>query len=155
VQIAVGSEAIWAKFAPVAGLSADDPRFTVNRDRVANRDTLIAAIEADFTNRTRAEVLAALETAGVPAGSIRTIDEVYEWEQTRSQGLLLEVDHPVVGPVQLPGPSLRMETADGQSLVRTEHAPPPVLGQHTEQILDWIGSGGLVDPFDSEITTRA
>ena len=155
VQIAVGSEAIWAKFAPVAGLSANDPQFAVNRDRVANRDTLIASIEADFTNRTRADVLAALESAGVPAGSIRTIDEVYEWEQTRSQGLLLEVEHPVVGPVQLPGPSLRMENADGQSLVRTEHAPPPVLGQHTEEILDWIGTSDTADPYDTRVPAQA
>ncbi|TQC50089.1 CoA transferase [Rhodococcus sp. WS4] len=155
VQVAVGSESIWAKFAPVAGLSTDDPRFTVNRDRVANRDQLIAAIEADFTNRSRAEVLAALGAAGVPAGSIRTIDEVYEWEQTRSQGLLLEVEHPVVGPVQLPGPSLRMETAGGQSLVRADHAPPPVLGQHTEQILEWIGTSDVVDPLDNRVSAQA
>lgn len=147
VQIAVGSEAIWAKFAPVANLSASDPRFTVNQDRVAQRETLIAAIEADFAQRNRADILAALETAGVPAGSIRSIDEVYQWEQTRSQGLLIAVDHPVVGPVELPGPSLRMETADGQSLTRRTHSAPPTLGQHTQRILDWIDSEESTDPL--------
>jgi len=147
VQIAVGSEAIWAKFAPIAGLSPTDPRFTVNQDRVAQRDTLIAAIEADFAGRDRADVLAALETAGVPAGSIRTIDEVYEWEQTRSQGLVLAVDHPVVGPVELPGPSIRMETANGQSLLRRTHYAPPTLGQHTQEVLDWIDSTDPTDPL--------
>ncbi|RYE41649.1 MAG: CoA transferase [Hyphomicrobiales bacterium] len=141
VQIAVGSESIWKKFAPVANLNADDPRFGVNLDRVGNRDELIAAIEADFADRSRSDVLAVLEAAGVPAGSIRTIDEVYEWEQTRSQGLVVEVDHSVVGPVQLPGPSLRMETAHGQSLVRADHAAPPTLGQHTDEILAWIDAG--------------
>lgn len=155
VQVAVGSEAIWAKFAPVAGLSARDPRFAVNRDRVAAREALIAAIEADFARRPRADVLAALEAAGVPAGSIRTIDEVYEWEQTRSQGLLLEVEHPVVGPVQLPGPSLRMETADGESLVRSAHSAPPVLGQHTEQILDWLDTVDATDPLDAMVPAQA
>ncbi|ABG98840.1 MULTISPECIES: CaiB/BaiF CoA transferase family protein [Rhodococcus] len=155
VQIAVGSEAIWEKFAPVAGLSAQDPRFAVNRDRVAAREALIAAIEADFADRTRVDVLAALEAAGVPAGSIRTIDEVYEWEQTRSQGLLVQVEHPVVGPVQLPGPSLRMETADGASLVRSAHAAPPVLGQHTEQILDWLDSVDAADPLDAMVPAQA
>ncbi|MFD9666239.1 CaiB/BaiF CoA transferase family protein [Rhodococcus sp. NPDC059968] len=141
VQIAVGSETIWKKFAPVANLNSADPRFAVNLDRVGNRDELIASIEADFADRTRTDVLAVLETAGVPAGSIRTIDEVYEWEQTRSQGLVVEVDHSVVGPVQLPGPSLRMETAHGQSLVRSDHAAPPTLGQHTDEILAWIDAG--------------
>ena len=109
VQIAVGSEAIWAKFAPVAGLSAQDPRFAVNRDRVAAREALIATIEADFADRTRVDVLAALEAAGVPAGSIRTIDEVYEWEQTRSQGLLLAGRAPCGGAGAVAGSVL----ADG------------------------------------------
>ncbi|WP_322544792.1 CoA transferase [Rhodococcoides fascians] len=145
VQVAVGSEAIWAKFAPVAGLSADDPRFALNRDRVASRAALIAAIESDFAGRTRSDVLAALEIVGVPAGSIRTIDEVYEWEQTRSQGLLLDVNHPVVGPIRLPGPSLRMENPEGVSLLRSTHDSPPVLGQHSQHILDWLDSTDAVD----------
>ncbi|MDF3313530.1 CoA transferase [Rhodococcus sp. T2V] len=155
VQIAIGSEAIWTKFAPVAGLSTQDARFATNRERVAHRDALIEAIEADFSTRTRADVLDDLETAGVPAGSIRTIDEVYDWDQTRSQGLLVEVEHPVVGSVRLPGPSLRMESADGRSLVRTEHLSPPTLGQHTEQILDWLAADESADRLDHGISARA
>ena len=140
IQIAVGSEPIWKKFAPIAHISSDDLRFTTNVERVAHRDKLIATIEANFQGRSRGELLGVLQGAGVPAGSIRTIDEVYNWEQTRSQGLLIDVEHSVVGPVQLPGPSLRMETADGQSVVRSTHDAPPTLGQHTEQILTWIGA---------------
>ncbi|MFC8181783.1 CaiB/BaiF CoA transferase family protein [Rhodococcus sp. NPDC057297] len=139
VQVAVGSESIWKKFAPTVGLNAEDPRFTLNIDRVAHRPQLIEAIEDHYADRTRAEILDTLETAGVPAGSIRTIDEVYQWEQTLSQGLLVDVEHSVVGPVQLPGPSLRMETPDGRSVVRSSHQAPPTLGQHTNDILSWIG----------------
>ncbi|MEN0140546.1 MAG: CoA transferase, partial [Rhodococcus sp. (in: high G+C Gram-positive bacteria)] len=138
IQVAVGSEAIWAKFAPIAGLSASDPRFTVNVDRVAHRDELIAVIEEAFATRTREAVLAELTAAGVPAGAIRTIDEVYEWEQTRSQGLLIDVEHALAGTVQLPGPSVRIESAAGESLLRTAHQPPPVLGQHTQSVLEWL-----------------
>ena len=47
-------------------------------------------------------------------------------DQTRSQGLLIEVDHSAVGRVQLPGPSLRFESADGQSQLRDYHDAPPV-----------------------------
>lgn len=154
VQIAVGSEAIWAKFAPVAGLAVEDPRFAVNRDRVAARDALITAIEDNFATRNRAEVLASLADSGVPAGSIRTIDEVYEWEQTRSQGLLVQVEHAVAGSVQLPGPSLRMETAEGASLLRSTHAAPPVLGQHTEQILGWLDTAESADSFGAIVPTH-
>ncbi|MDI9977207.1 CoA transferase [Rhodococcus sp. IEGM 1307] len=138
IQVAVGSEAIWAKFAPIAGLSASEPRFAVNVDRVAHRDELIAEIEASFADRTREQVLADLTGAGVPAGAIRTIDEVYEWEQTRSQGLLIDVEHAAAGRVQLPGPSLRMESATGESLLRETHDAPPMLGQHTQSVLDWL-----------------
>lgn len=154
VQIAVGSEAIWAKFAPVVGLAAHDPRFTINRDRVAARDALTTVIEDDFAVRSRSEILAALAESGVPAGSIRTIDEVYEWEQTRSQGLLIQVEHAVAGSVQLPGPSLRMETAEGASLLRATHAAPPVLGQHTEQILGWLDTAESADSFGAIVPTH-
>ncbi|MEJ7741861.1 MAG: CoA transferase [Nocardioidaceae bacterium] len=60
----------------------------------------------------------------MPAGKVRTIDDVYTWEQTRSQGLVVEVDHPVLGTVELPGPPIRFDDlkyAGG----RAEHLPPP------------------------------
>src|SRR3954451_11541154 len=60
--------------------------------------------------RPTAEWLALLAEAGVPSGKVRTLDEVYTWEQTLSQGLLVDVDHPTLGTVQLPGPPLRLET---------------------------------------------
>jgi crotonobetainyl-CoA:carnitine CoA-transferase CaiB-like acyl-CoA transferase len=61
---------------------------------------------------------------------VRTIDEVYEWDQTRSQGLLVDVEHATLGRLQLPGPPLRFFTAspDGETeTTRREHLPPPVL----------------------------
>ncbi|MGR6520291.1 CaiB/BaiF CoA transferase family protein (plasmid) [Rhodococcus erythropolis] len=149
VQIAVGSEGLWRRFAPVAGLSHDEAGFALNADRIANRETLIDRIEAAFADRSRVEVLSELEAAGVPAGSIRTIDEVYDWEQTRSQGLLIDVDHAAAGRVSLPGPSLRMETATGESVLRNNHEAPPMLGQHTDAILAWLGDVGRIE-FDHE-----
>ncbi|PZU01541.1 MAG: CoA transferase [Gordonia sp. (in: high G+C Gram-positive bacteria)] len=138
VQVAVGSEGIWANFAPVAGIDPAETRFATNRSRVAHRDELIAVIEAAFATCDRDAILTNLSAAGVPAGAIRTIDEVYEWDQTISQNLLIDVDHSVVGRVQLPGPSLRMETAQGKSLVRTRHDAPPTLGEHTQSVLQWL-----------------
>lgn len=136
LQVAVGSEALWQLFAPLAGVAADDPRFARNADRVANRSTLIELIEKAFAGETVGHWLAALEKAGIPAGRIRTLDQVYEWDQTRSQGLLIEVDHPTVGRVQLPGPPLRF---DGSAAL--QHRPPPTLGQHTGEVLRWLENG--------------
>ncbi|WP_083395892.1 CaiB/BaiF CoA transferase family protein [Rhodococcus koreensis] len=147
VQVAVGSEAIWQKFAPVAGVAPADPRFALNPDRVKNHSDLVATIEDAFVTQSRADVLRKLNTAGVPAGAIRTIDEVYTWDQTLSQGLLIEVDHSVVGPVKLPGPSLRMETADGSSLLRSRHHAPPALGEHTVAIENWLDESSDIDSY--------
>ena len=152
IQIAVGSEAIWTKFAPIADLSPTDHRFGINVVRVAHREVLIKAIEQSFADRTRSEILAELTEAGVPAGAIRTIDEVYDWEQTRSQGLLIDVEHAVAGPIQLPGPSLRIETATGDSLLRSTHQAPPVLGQHTQPILAWLEEDVDFSPHETSGT---
>ena len=52
---------------------------------------------------------------------MRTIDEVYEWDQTASQGLLVDVEHSVLGPLTLPGPPLRFFEADGTEVTRKDH----------------------------------
>lgn len=138
VQVAVGSEGQWHKFAALLGLDADDERFATNSLRLANRSELIAAVEDVLLTRPREFWLTSCNEAGVPAGAVRTIDEVYEWKQTRSQGLVLEVDHPVVGKIELPGPPLRFENFEGQRLGRTEHTAPPTLGQHTSAVAEWL-----------------
>ncbi|HEX6339147.1 MAG TPA: CoA transferase [Jiangellaceae bacterium] len=137
LQVAVGSESQWRVFAPVVGLDPDDPRFVTNRDRVAHREVLIAEIDAALAGDEADVWLARLDRAGVPAGRVRRLDEVYEWDQTRSQGLVISVDHPVLGRVELPGPPLRfgdLPYAGG----RAEHLPPPGLGEHDEAVRAWL-----------------
>jgi crotonobetainyl-CoA:carnitine CoA-transferase CaiB-like acyl-CoA transferase len=137
VQVAVGSEGLWRKFAEAVGLVADDPRFATNRDRVAHRDALIAEIEALFTTQDAEHWLDLLLGAGVPAGKVRSMDDVYSWEQVRSQGLVLDVDHAAYGALQLPGSPLRFDD-NPYSGGRATHAPPPTLGQHSEAIREWL-----------------
>ncbi|PRX96166.1 CaiB/BaiF CoA transferase family protein [Allonocardiopsis opalescens] len=143
VQISVGSEGLWRRFCAAFGIDAETPGMASNPERVANRDAVIDAVEAAFAGYDAAELLAALAEAGVPAGRVRSLDEVYTWEQTRSQGLLAEVEHPVLGPVTLPGPPLRFfgVGADGAEAetTGTDHRPPPVLDQHGEEIRAWLG----------------
>lgn len=145
VQVAVGSESLWPRFAPIAEIDPADTRFATNADRVIHRGELTDAVEAVFGLRDRDDLLVDLQAAGVPAGAIRTIDEVYQWNQTLSQGLLVDVDHSAVGRVQLPGPSLRFESADGRSQLRDHHDAPPVLGEHTESVLRWLDETAGVD----------
>ena len=137
VQVAVGSEALWRRFAPLAGLDVDDPRFASNEIRVAHRQELIDAIEQAFRHEGAETWLARLADAGVPAGKVRTLDDVFAWEQTRSQGLVIEVDHPTAGRIELPGPPLRFDD-NAYAGGREQHLAPPTLGQHDETVRAWL-----------------
>ncbi|HET7067359.1 MAG TPA: CoA transferase [Nocardioides sp.] len=141
VQVAVGSDGLWRTFAATVGLDPDDPGFATNRDRVAHRDDLIAAIEAHFATEPAEHWLDLLLTAGVPAGKVRSMDDVYAWDQVRSQGLVLEVDHPAYGPLELSGSPLRFDD-NAFSGGRRTHVAPPTLGQHSEEIRKWLGREG-------------
>ena len=133
IQVAVANEGQWRRFAPVVGIDPADGRFAENQLRVARRAELITDIERALAGGRRAHWLALLAQAGVPAGSIRAIDEVYEWDQTRSQGLVISVDHQVLGRIELPGPTLRFD-----GVAPRDHAPPPVLGQHDAAVRAWL-----------------
>ncbi|MEI5673211.1 MULTISPECIES: CaiB/BaiF CoA transferase family protein [unclassified Nocardioides] len=135
LQIAAANDSLWRRTAAVAGVDADDPRFATNGSRVEHRDELIALLEAAFADRTRDDLLAALDEAGVPSGAIRTLDEVYTSPQVRSQGLLLDVEHPALGALQLPGPPVRFD-----SHARADHAAPPSLGADGPSVLAWLAS---------------
>ncbi|WP_157247029.1 CoA transferase [Nonomuraea typhae] len=131
----------WRRFAVLVGV--DPAEFPDNTDRVARHPALVERLETVLKTRPRRHWLNLLAADGVPAGAIRTIEEVYTWEQTESQGLVIEVDHPATGPVRLPGPPLRVGRADGTSLDRTRHLPPPLLGEHDETIRTELHDGLL------------
>ncbi|MGD0372955.1 MAG: CoA transferase [Streptosporangiaceae bacterium] len=137
LQVAVANEDQWRRFAPIVLIDPADSRFATNPLRVARRPELTALVENALSAGDRAHWLGLLSSAGVPAGAIRTIDEVYEWDQTRSQGLVISVDHPVLGVIELPGPALRFD----QQAAR-EHTAPPLLGQHDAIIRDWLDQAG-------------
>jgi crotonobetainyl-CoA:carnitine CoA-transferase CaiB-like acyl-CoA transferase len=137
LQVAVANEDLWRRFAPIVSIDPADSRFTSNPLRVARRPELTALIENALATADRAHWLGRLAASGVPAGAIRTIDEVYEWDQTRSQGLVISVDHPVLGVIELPGPALRFDQHAGR-----EHAAPPLLGQHDATVRDWLDNPG-------------
>jgi crotonobetainyl-CoA:carnitine CoA-transferase CaiB-like acyl-CoA transferase len=137
VQVACGSEGLWRALATAIGLDADEERFRTNLDRVTNRDQLTEAIEAVFATAPAEHWLQLLADAGVPAGKVRSIDDVYGWEQTLSQHLLVDVQHPTFGRLRLPGPALRFDDNDFAG-GRREHLPPPRLGEHDESLREWL-----------------
>jgi len=139
VQIAVGSDGLWRRFAPAFGL--ERPQWATNPARVADHDAVIAAIDAAFSAYPAAELLSRLDELGVPAGKVRDLAEVYAWEQTRSQGLLVSVEHAALGLIDLPGPPLRFDGIDDR-----EHAAPPTLDQHGVAIRAWLAKAPSAEP---------
>lgn len=127
--IAVGSESLWRRFAGVVGLDPDRPDLATNALRVAAVDALQTEVDAALSSCSAEEVLAELDAAGVPAGRIRTLPEVYDWEQVRHLGLVHEMEHPVLGAVRVPGPPLML---GGVPMVA--HEAPPVLGDHDDRL---------------------
>jgi len=139
IQISVGSEALWRRFAPLAGLDPDHPRFARNPDRVQNRSELVGLLDTAFGEHPLAWWLPRLAEIGVPAGEVRTLDRVYDWEQTRSQHLLVDVPHSSLGTVTLPGPPLRFFDNTGAE-VHLVHDAPPVLDEDGRAVRDWLDS---------------
>lgn len=139
VQISVGSQKLWSAFGNAFDIPTDDPRFATNSDRVSNRHELISIIEDTLARFSVDELLSRLESAGIPAGRVRSISEVYEWEQVKSQGLSIAVDHPLLGEVSLPGPPLRFfDAATDVETTMFNHSAPPMLAADTESVLTWL-----------------
>ena len=137
--LAVGNDAQFARFCDLAGRPelAKDERFTTNSNRVKNRDFLIPELIEIMLTRGTDTWLEKLNEKGIPCGPIATIDQVFDNPQVQHRGMLLELDHPVAGKV----PSVANPIRLSETAVTYDKAPP-LLGQHTGQVLcDLLGLG--------------
>jgi crotonobetainyl-CoA:carnitine CoA-transferase CaiB-like acyl-CoA transferase len=133
IVLAIGNNAIWTRFAPLVGMDSDDPRFATNAARLANRSQLHEMVSAAVALRPVREWLSMCTELGVPAGEVKDLASVYTDPSVREQALVWSVDHSTLGRVELPGNPLQFSRdAIGPGL------PPPVLGEHTEQVRAWI-----------------
>lgn len=107
-----------------------DSRFSTNRDRVTNRDVLVAELNQIFSQRDTNDWLADLTKAGLPCGRINSIPEVFAHPQAQAREMTLESEHASAGTVQLPGFPYKFSQTPAEV-----HRPPPLLGEHTEEVL--------------------
>ncbi|WP_232667122.1 CaiB/BaiF CoA transferase family protein [Pseudonocardia sp. TRM90224] len=139
VQIAAGNDQLWARLCDVLGLDPTAAEFATNADRVARQPDLIRIIEDALRPRTSVEVLAALRKAEIPAGEVKSLDAVYSSPQTRSQRLLVDVDHRALGRIVLPGNPLRFFELDtGAETTPRDHDAPPLLDGDRAAVQAWL-----------------
>lgn len=141
VQISVGNQNLWHKLCAAFDIDPETQGMATNAERVANRPAVISVIEERFRDYTAEELLEKLAAAGIPAGIVRSLQEVYQWEQALSQGLKISVEHPVLGEIDLPGPPLRFfdaDTAGETESTPREHLAPPLLNEHGDAIRRWL-----------------
>jgi len=136
IVIVVGNDAQFATLCEALGQPslARDPRYVSNSQRVKNLDTLDPLLDAIFIREPRAHWLDLLKRAGVPAGSINTVPEVFDDPQVQHRGMLRRLPHPVAGEV----PQVMNPLRFGQSALRVDRAPA-LLGQHTDEVLAELG----------------
>lgn len=134
--LVVGNDGQFARLCQVLGVSdwAGDARFASNAQRVCNIPVLSALLRECFAQWARADLIAALDAAGVPAGAINSVAEVFEDQQVRHRGMLKSVPHP--SGVMLPQVGTPMRFADAPLQTC---AAPPLLGQHSDDILQELG----------------
>jgi crotonobetainyl-CoA:carnitine CoA-transferase CaiB-like acyl-CoA transferase len=133
--LAVGNDSQYAKFCAVAGVPelASNPLFSKNSNRVLNRAQLVPQLEAVMKSRGKADWLAALEAAKVPCGAINNLGEVFADPQVESRAMVTSWPHPLKDQLRLVASPLKLSATP----VRSD-LPPPLLGQHTEEVLSQV-----------------
>ncbi len=113
---------------------AADPRFKAPTDRRRHYRELADLLEAIFARETTAHWLEVLERAGVPAGPIYDVGQVYRDPHVLARDMLAEVDHPTAGRIPQIGIPVKLSATPGR-IAR----PAPRLGEHTDEVLGWAG----------------
>ncbi len=134
VILAVGNDGQYAKFCGFAGAPelASDPRFATNERRVLNRAQLYALLEPLLRRKSQAEWVEGLSRLGVPCSPVNTVDQVFADPQVRARGMRIKMPHRRAGKGEID------LIANPIRYSRTEiayRAPPPCLGEHSEEIL--------------------
>jgi formyl-CoA transferase/CoA:oxalate CoA-transferase len=136
LMVAVGNDTLWQRFAPLIGLPelVDDPRFATNPDRVVNRAALIPLVEAALATRGSAEWTEELARVGIPAGAINTIDQALVHPQVQARDMVQSIEHPTAGTLRMTASPIKLK-----SYRSTPRRPPPLLGEHTDEVLGELG----------------
>jgi crotonobetainyl-CoA:carnitine CoA-transferase CaiB-like acyl-CoA transferase len=129
--LAVGNDGQWRKLCQLLGTDwADDERFATNPARVENRAVIVPLLQEFFSTHETVFWLQALRGVGIPCGPLRTIEQVFNDPQVVARDMVWTAPHPTAGEVRLAASPLNLSETPV-----TYRLPPPLLGEHTEEIL--------------------
>jgi crotonobetainyl-CoA:carnitine CoA-transferase CaiB-like acyl-CoA transferase len=135
--LGVGTEALWKKFLRLMGIEngvGQDERFHTNALRTKNRAELIPLLQKLFDRQAANAWLEQLAAAEVPAAPINTVEEAVSDPQTLARSMIVQLEHPALGVARSIGNPIKFsETPVSYRL------PPPLLGEHTVEILQSLG----------------
>jgi crotonobetainyl-CoA:carnitine CoA-transferase CaiB-like acyl-CoA transferase len=133
--IATREEAFWRKLCEALGRPelAEDPRFATNPSRVQHKADLLPVLEGLLRGKRTEEWLAILGKAEVPAAPVNTLDKALDDPHLKMRDMIVGFDYPGVGPVRALGNPIKLSRHP-----KSRCAPPPTLGQHTDEILSRV-----------------
>jgi crotonobetainyl-CoA:carnitine CoA-transferase CaiB-like acyl-CoA transferase len=135
--VGVGTEALWSRFVQLAGIPDEigkDERFQTNALRIRNREILILLLQNAFRKTPAQTWLEELAKADIPAAPINKVSEAVDDAQTRARGLIVHMEHPVIGAAKSIANPIRFSNTPV-----SYRLPPPLLGEHTGTILQSLG----------------
>ena len=136
IMIGVGNDNLWRKFCPVAGLEefVDDPRFRTNPDRVNHRAATVSLVQAAVAKQPVAYWYERLSAVGVPCSPINGFRDLVDHPHTQGSDVIVKYEHPAAGPIQSVGAPYQFNDEP-----RSAGTPPPLLAQHTHEVLAQMG----------------
>ncbi len=134
VAVAAANDGLFAALCSVLGVAelTSDARFATNSGRVEHRQELVPLLQDRFARRSAEEWLPELHAAGVPAGKVRSVPDALAAADAAGRAATVTVDHPTAGPLDLVASPIWGAT-------RADPSPPPLLGEHTVEVLAELG----------------
>jgi formyl-CoA transferase len=134
--IAVGNDRQFARLCDLLGRPelGTDGKFVTNSARVENRKELISLLASIFKTASVSDWLTKLDAAEIPCGPINNFEQVFSMPNVKEREMLVKMSHPTIGELPLVASPLKMSETPVEYRL-----PPPLMGEHTEEILRELG----------------